>query len=394
MIGAGSTEAAIAFLEIGLVALGLAILSRFAARLGITAVPLYLIGGLVVGEGGFVTLDVSEDFINLVAEIGVLLLLFALGLEYDQEELANGLRTGTGVGIIDMLASGLPGLALGLLLGWEPIAAVLLAGVTWISSSGIISKVLFDLDRLGNRETPAILNVLVIEDLAMAVYLPIVGTLVIGGEPSEIAISVSIAVVAVVIILLLALRFGSRLSSLLAGGSNESLLLSVFGLTLVVAGLAQSIEVSGAIGAFLVGLALSGEVGERSMELVTPLRDLFAAVFFIVFSFRIDPGDLVAVAVPAIVLVIVTTFTKIATGWYAASLTGAGPRGRFRAGTALVARGEFSIVIAALGSSLVDGPDLEALAAGYVLVAAVIGPLLTRFADRAPLPDRLLVATS
>ncbi len=261
MIAAGSTEAAIAFLEIGLVALGLAILSRFAARLGITAVPLYLVGGLVVGEGGFVTLDVSEDFINLVAEIGVLLLLFALGLEYDQQELSNGLRTGTGVGVIDMVASGLPGLALGLLLGWEPIAAVLLAGVTWISSSGIISKVLFDLDRLGNRETPAILNVLVIEDLAMAVYLPIVGALVVGGEPGEIAISVSIAVVAVVVILLLALRFGARLSSLLAGGSNESLLLSVFGLTLVVAGLAQSIEVSGAIGAFLVGLALSGEDG-------------------------------------------------------------------------------------------------------------------------------------
>lgn len=394
MIAAGSTEAALAFVEIGLVALGLAILARFAAKLGITAVPLYLIGGLVVGEGGFVTLDVSEDFINLVAEIGVLLLLFALGLEYDQDELANGLRTGTGVGAIDMLASGLPGLALGLILGWEPIAAVLLAGVTWISSSGIISKVLFDLDRLGNRETPAVLNVLVIEDLAMAVYLPIVGALVVGGEPSEIALSVSIAVVAVVVILLLALRFGTRLSSLLAGGSNESLLLSVFGLMLLVAGLAQSIEVSGAIGAFLVGLALSGEVGERSMELVTPLRDLFAAVFFIVFSFRIDPADLLAFAIPAILLVAVTALTKIATGWYAAERVGAGPRGRFRAGTALVARGEFSIVIAALGSSLVDGPDLEALAAGYVLLAAVVGPLLTRYADRAPLPSRLLVSAS
>ncbi len=394
MIAAGSAEAALAFVEIGVVALALAILARLAGRLGITAVPLYLLGGLAVGDGGLITLDVSTDFVELVAEIGVLLLLLALGLEYDQEELQNGLRTGLPVGALDMVANGLPGVLVGLLLGWEPLAAVLLGGVTWVSSSGIVSKVLFDLDRLGFRETPAVLNVLVIEDLAMAVYLPVVAALVVGGSPGETTIAVVLAVAAVIVILVLALRFGDRLSSVLGSWPDEPLLLAVFGLTLLVAGLAQSIEVSGAIGAFLVGLALSGRAGERSMQLISPLRDLFAAIFFVVFSFRIDPADVLGALLPAVLLAIVGMVGKMATGWYAAKRAGVGTSGRIRAGTALVPRGEFSIVIAALGSSLVDGPDLEALAAAYVLVVAIVGPFLARSADRIPVPKRLAAAAA
>ena len=174
VLAAGSSEAALAFIEIGAVVLALAILSRFAGRIGITAVPLYLIAGLVVGEGGVVTLDVSEEFISLAAEIGVLLLLLALGLEYNEAELRTGLRTGLVPGVTDMVLNAVPGVVLGLLLGWTPLAAVLLGGVCWVSSSGIISKVLSDLGRLGFRETPTVLNMLVIEDLAMAVYLPVV----------------------------------------------------------------------------------------------------------------------------------------------------------------------------------------------------------------------------
>lgn len=390
MIAAGSAETARAFIEIGGVVLVLAFLGRVAGRIGISAVPFYLLVGLAVGDGGAVTLDLTEDFISLGAEIGVLLLLLALGLEYDQDELREGLRTGGRPGTFDMLANALPGVVFGFLLGWGPMAAVLLGGVTWVSSSGIVSKVLFDLDRLGFRETPSILNILVIEDLAMAVYLPVVAALVVGGTAAETSLAVVIAVTAVFVILLGALRFGGQLTAVLAGGSNENLLLAVFGLTLLVAGLAQSIEVSGAIGAFLVGLALTGDVGERAMALISPLRDLFAATFFLFFSFRIDPSDLVSVMLPAVVLAMISVVTKMATGWYAAGRSGVGVRGRVRAGTALVARGEFSIVIAALGSSLVDGPDLGALAAAYVLTLAVVGPLATRFADKIPVPAVLV----
>jgi CPA2 family monovalent cation:H+ antiporter-2 len=224
----------------------------------------------------------------------------------------------------------------------------------------------------------------------MAVYLPVVAALIVGGTVLATLTSVAVALVAVSVILLAALRYGRRISDLVAGGSDETFLLTVFGITLLVAGVAQQLEVSGAIGAFLVGLALSGRAEERANELISPLRDLFAATFFLFFSFQIDPADLVSVAIPALVLAVVTSFTKVATGWYAAGRVGAAPKGRMRAGTVLIARGEFSIVIAALGSSLVNGPELGALAAGYVLLTAIIGPMAARYADRIPLPTRLM----
>jgi CPA2 family monovalent cation:H+ antiporter-2 len=382
ILAAGSTETALAFLEVGAIAFGLGILSRLAGRMGITAVPFYLIAGLAFGEGGFVEIDVSEDFVALAAEIGVLLLLFTLGLEYSDEELQNGLRRGLPPGLLDMVLNAGTGVAVGLLLGWSPLAAVLLGGVTWVSSSGVISKVLADLGRVGNRETPQVLNLLVIEDLAMAIYLPVVAALIVGGTLTETLTSVAVALLVVTVILLIALRFGNVISFRLDTGSDESLLLAVFGLVLLVAGGAQLFDVSGAIGAFLVGLALSGRTEERVMGLIAPLRDLFAATFFVFFSFQIDPADLLGVAGWAVLLAVVGALTKTLTGWYAARRAGVGSRGRLRAGTVLIARGEFSIVIAALGTDLADGAELGALAAGYVLVTAVLGPVATRFSDQ------------
>ena len=382
ILAAGSTETAVAFLEVGAVVFGLGILSRLASRLGVTAVPLYLIAGLAFGNGGFAELDVTEDFVSLAAEIGVLLLLFSLGLEYSDDELRAGLKTGIPPGLVDMVLNAGSGFAVGLALGWSPLAAVLLGGVCWVSSSGVISKVLDDLGRLGNRETPAVLNLLVIEDLAMAIYLPVVAALIVGGTLGETLLSVGIALAVVAVILLVALRYGHQLSRGLGNGSNESVLLGVFGLVLLVAGVAQIFDVSGAIGAFLVGLALSGKAEERALELLSPLRDLFAATFFVFFSFQIDPSDLLDVAGWALLLAVVTALTKTLTGWYAAGRRYVGTRGRLRAGTMLIARGEFSIVIAALGADLADVPELGALAAGYVLITAIVGPLTTRFSDQ------------
>jgi monovalent cation:H+ antiporter-2, CPA2 family len=387
LLAAAGAEAAKAFVEIGAVALALAALARMAGRLGVTTIPFYLLAGLAVGEGGIAPLDVSADFIELVAEIGVLLLLLTLGLEYTADELRHGLRTGLVPGLTDAVANFTPGFAVGLLLGWDVTAAVLLGGVCWVSSSGIVAKVLSDLDRLANRETPSILNLLVIEDLAMAVYLPVAAALVAGKDFSETAITVAVAVAAVILILVAALRFGRHLSSLLEGGSDEALLLAVFGLTLLVGGLAQQVEVSAAIGAFLVGLALSGPVQHRAGNLVGPLRDLFAAVFFLFFSFQIKPGDLLGALLPAAGLAIVAAGGKLATGWVGAGRAGVARAGRLRAGSALIARGEFSIVIASLGADLADGADLGALAAAFVLVTAIAGPLAARALD-SPAPAR------
>ena len=392
MLAATSADTALAFVEIGALVLLLSAMARAAAHLGITAIPLYLLAGLAFGDGGLVSLDVSADFIALTAEIGVLLLLLTLGLEYSSQELRDGLRTGTAIGALDAVVSFTPGFGLGLLLGWSATASLLLGGVTWISSSGVIAKVLADLGRLGNRETPAVLNLLVIEDLAMAVYLPVAAALVIGGSATDTVRTVLIAVAAVAVILALALRWGEHLSRVLGQGTDEALLLAVFGLTLLVAGLAQQLEVSAAIGAFLVGLALSGTVQHRASDLIGPLRDLFAAAFFVFFSFQIDPATLPGVLLPALLLGLVTAVGKLATGWVAAARLGVARPGRLRAGAALIARGEFSIVIAALGAGLAEGEELGALAAAYVLLTAVAGPLLAKHAHRIPVPARLVGA--
>ena len=382
ILAAAEGDASLVFIEIGAVALVLSVLARVAGRVGITAIPFYLVAGLAVGEGGVAPLDVSSDFISLTAEIGVLLLLLTLGLEYTADELRHGLRTGVRPGLVDAVANFTPGFGMGLLLGWGTTEAVLLGGVCWVSSSGITAKVLGDLDRLGNRETPAVLNLLVIEDLAMAVYLPVVAALVAGLDPGPTAVTVAIALVAVVLILGVALRWGHHLSTLLAPASDEALLLGVFGLTLLVGGLAERVHVSAAIGAFLVGLALSGPVQARAGALIEPLRDLFAALFFLFFSFQIDAGSLVEVLVPAAALALVTSAGKLLSGRVAARRLGVGPRGQRRAGTALIARGEFSIVIASLGAGTSHGDDLGALAAGYVLLTAIAGPLAAKYADR------------
>lgn len=382
LVAAASGDAALVFIEIGAVALVLSVLARLAARLGITAIPLYLLAGLAVGKGGVAPLDVSADFIELAGEIGVLLLLLTLGLEYSPDELRSGLRAGLRPGIVDAAANFTPAFLVGLALGWEPAAAVLLGGVCWVSSSGVVSKVLTDLDRLGNRETPPVLNLLVIEDLAMAVYLPIVGAVIVGTGALDTVVTVAIALAAVTLILTIALRWGRHLSRLLATGSDEALLLAVFGLTLLVGGLAQEVQVSAAIGAFLVGLALSGSVQDRAAAVIRPLRDLFAATFFLFFSFSVDPRDLVAVLVPAAGLALLGILGKLTSGWVATRSLTAGTPGRLRAGSVLIARGEFSIVIAALGAATADGAELGALAAAYVLMTAIVGPLAARYSDR------------
>jgi CPA2 family monovalent cation:H+ antiporter-2 len=233
------------------------------------------------------------------------------------------------------------------------------------------------------------LNLLVIEDLAMAIYLPVVAAFVIGDDAGTTAVTVVLALAVVAMLLWVGGTFGGDLSRGLSHGNNESLLLGVFGITLVVGGLAQQVDVSAAVAAFMVGLALSGAAQERATALIEPLRDLFAAIFFLAFSFQIDPADLPPVLLPALGLAVVTAASKIGAGWVAARRIGAGVRGRFRAGTTLIARGEFSIVIAALGSTLVDGKELGALAAAYVLLTAVSGPLAAKYADRL-LPRRLL----
>ena len=378
LIAASGPETAKLFMELGAAAIGLAILARLAHRYGFSAIPLYLLGGLAFGNGGLVPLQFSEEFVHVGAEIGVILLLFMLGLEYTGEELQANLRSGFAGGVLDLVLNFPPGVIAGWLFGWSPLASLLMGGVTYISSSGIIARVLAELRRMNNPETPSILSILVLEDLAMAVFLPLVAVLLLGQGPLAAFISIDIALFTVGIVLYVAVRHGSTLSRLVAHSSDEVILLSTLGLVLLVAGIAQELQVSAAVGAFLVGIALSGPIVAQTHRVLGPLRDLFAAFFFLFFGLQIDPASLPPVLVPAAVLGVVTILTKILTGWWAARRAGVDTAGGLRAGAALAARGEFSIVIAGLGVSAGLEPRLGPMSAAYVLLLAVIGPLLAR----------------
>jgi monovalent cation:H+ antiporter-2, CPA2 family len=363
-------------IELGLIVVSLAILARIASRWGFSAIPLYLLAGLAFGKGGLAPLNLSAGFTHIGGEIGVLLLLFMLGLEYTGAELVANLRSALPAAIVDFALNFTPGLLAGLLLKWKPLAAILLGGVTYVSSSGVIAKVLAELRRLNNPETPAVLSILVLEDLAMAVYLPLVAVLLAGGGPARMALSVSVALATVLLVLALAVRYGVPMSRVVAHQSDEIVLLTIFGAVLLVAGAAQRLQVSAAIGAFLVGIAVSGPMAEQTHRLLAPLRDLFAATFFFFFGLQIDPATLPSALPSAVLLGIVTAVTKVLTGFWATRRTSVARRGRLRAGIALVARGEFSIVIAGLGVGL--EPQLGPLSAAYVLFLAVLGPILAR----------------
>ncbi len=376
------THAAVLLVELGAVLFALGVLGRIASRYAIPVIPLYLIAGLFFGQGGLLSLSASHDFVQTAADIGVILLLVMLGLEYSASELRSSLRAQAPIGVLDGLLSAVPGAAVALLAGWGAIAAVSLAGITWVSSSGVIAKMLGDTGRLGNRETPAILGVLVIEDLAMAMYLPLLTALLAGGGVRTVLVTVAIAIATVTVVIVVATRYGRHVTALVSTNDSESLILGVLGLTLLVAGLAEELKVSAAVGAFLVGIAVSGTVAQAAVEVLSPLRDVFAAVFFVFFGLSTRPGSLVSVLPLALILVAVTAGSKMTVGYVAARRAGVKRRGRWRAAVTLIPHGEFSVVVAALAVGAGAEAKLGPLTACYVLLSIVLGAAVIHLPDR------------
>lgn len=373
---------ALALVELGAVVFCLGLLARLAGRIGMSPIPLYLVGGLAFGAGGFVKLDGMHEFAHLSGEIGVILLLLMLGLEYTASELVTGLRRSWQAGVMDFVLNFLPGAGLAVLLGWGLVGVIVMGGVTYISSSGIAAKVITDLGRIGNRETPVVLSILVFEDLAMAIYLPILTAILAGVGFLGGLQTVGIALAVVTVVLVIALKHGHRVSQAVHSENSEVFLLNVLGLALLVAGIASALQVSAAVGAFMLGIAISGATAHNATRILEPLRDLFAAIFFVAFGLNTDPTSIPPVLGWALVLAVITAATKMLTGFWAAKRAGIAVPGRFRAGAALIARGEFSIVIAGLAVASGAVPDeLAALATAYVLIMAILGPLAARFVE-------------
>ncbi|WP_313675422.1 cation:proton antiporter [Mycolicibacterium sp.] len=364
--------------ELGAILLVLTVLGAAARRFGLSPIPLYLLTGLFLGNGGVAPVTAAADFVETGASIGVVLLLLTLGLEFSVGEFSESLRRHLPSAAVDLVLNATPGAVAGWLLGLDAVGILALAGITYISSSGVIARLLGDLDRLGNRETPAVLSVLVLEDFAMAAYLPVLTVLAAGGTVLQALLWTAVAIGALGLAFLVSMRWGHHVGRMLGHPEDEQMLLRILGLTLIVAAIAEHLHASAAVGAFLVGLTLTGPIADRARNVLNPLRDLFAAVFFVAIGLAVDPGDLLPKLPFALALAAVTAGTKVITGIYAARREGAARAGQRRAGTALIARGEFSLVIIGLVGA--GAGTLSAVATPYVFILAILGPVLARFA--------------
>ena len=370
------------FLEFGLLLIGLGIIARLAQRFGFSAVPFYLLAGLVMGEGGLYGIDPRGILVPTLAELGVVLLLLLLGLEYSGSQLVETARRQSRSGVIDLVLNATPGVAMAFILGWGYVGALALGGVTYISSSGIVSQVVRDLRWRRNPETRPVVSILVLEDLVMAPYLPILTVVLTGAGLVSGLVSTGVALVVVAVVILIAVRRDGWAQRFFKTSEPVGVLLVVFGAAVAAAGLAGLVSFSPAVAAFLVGLLLTGEVAEVARRRLDPLRELLAAVFFAYFGLSTNPADMPGVILPAFLLAIVTIATKFVTGWYASRTVGGGTISRLRAGALLSARGEFSVVIAGIAAvSTVLPGQFQAFVAAYVLITAGIAPILARYAE-------------
>lgn len=364
-------------LEIGLLFIGLGLLSWLALKLHVSSIPLFLIAGLALGKGGIVPLDVSEDFLNVGAEIGAILLLLVLGFEYSASELAASMKKRWHAGLMDILLNAVPAAILALILGYGPVVALAFAGIMFISSSGIASQLIRETGWGKSNVAKRVTSVLVFEDILMAPYLPILAAVTLGLSVWAGLISVTVALVVTMSIFLIAI--GREIPGLktLAKRGPGVLLLLVFGVTLAAAGAATLAGFSGAIAAFLIGMLLTGEVAESLRSRFAPLREIFSAIFFLFFGLSISVVDVVNVLPVAIAFSVLGIAGKLAVGWWVGRDMTDKMSWR-RIGAFLVARGEFSMIIAATVVASTAFAGLKEITLGVVVLTTIFSTVAIR----------------
>jgi CPA2 family monovalent cation:H+ antiporter-2 len=377
---AGATEVVdnLVLLEIGGVLLLLGTIAFIAARIALSAVPLFLALGLAFGQGGVAPLELSSQFLNTGAQIGAILLLLLMGLEYSAREISETFRSSKSVIFLDLVINGIPGALIALVLGWGLQGALLLGGITYVSSSGIASELIREAGWARSQVAKRTIAVLVSEDLILAPYLPLLTSTILGVGLISGLISVSVALVITGFILLISVKRENFFSQVFRRYSASALLLTVFGSALIAAGAAGLAGFSGAIAAFLVGLLLTGEVATAVRTRLAPLRDFFAAIFFIFFGLSVDPSEIVKVLPLALLLTLLGGAGKFFIGWWTARDL-QDPMSWRRVGSFLIPRGEFSVIIAGFSTTLAFTSEIKALTIAYVIATTLTASLLLRF---------------
>lgn len=388
-------ESEIAVLGAALLVAGL--FARVGRRLGLPTIPFFIVAGIVVGPQtpGIVLLQ-DPDEIEVLATLGLVLLLFHLGLEFSVDQLIDGGRRLLWAGTAYILLNFGAGLALGWALGWGTREIFVIAGMIGTSSTAIVTKLLIDLRRVGNRETPMILGIIVVEDVFIAFYLALLQP-ILGGQEDAAEIVLSVAIAFSFLLGLFALaRWGARIVRPLLGTPDPELaVILVVGFGVFVAGFAYDVGASDAVGALLAGMVVAGTgIGERVERLIVPLRDVFAAIFFFWFGTTIAPSALGAIAPAVAIAVVVTLVFNVVAGVVAARAYGYGREEAANTALMLMSRGEFELILAALAVAAGLDSRVAPFAALYVLVLAILSPLLSArssFVARR-LPRRLFAA--
>ncbi|HEV7763059.1 MAG TPA: cation:proton antiporter [Acidimicrobiales bacterium] len=355
------------------------IFARLGRRLGLPTIPFFMVAGILFGPQtpGLVVIEHPEQ-LELLGALGLILLLFHLGLEFSLGDLVAGGNRLLLAGAVYLALNVGGGLAFGLALGWGGSEALVIAGAIGISSSAIVTKLLIELRRLANPESRLILGIIVVEDVFLALYLALLAP-VLGGAsgPADAALEFLTALAFLVGLGAVA-RWGSTLVGRLIDTPDDELLTVCFvGLAVLVAGVAEELGVSDAIGAFMVGTVLAGSpAAERIERLVLPLRDTFAAAFFFAFGLTIDPGEVGGVAGPVAAAVVLSIVLNVAAGRAAARLNGFGRQAALNIGLTVLGRGEFSLILATLAVSAGLDARIGPFVALYVLVLAILGPVL------------------
>ena len=373
--------------EVGTALLLVLIASVLANKLKLSIIPFLIVVGMMVGPHA-PTIGIfdfrfieSESLIGFMGRIGVLFLLFYLGLEFSVSKLIKSGRNIVFGGTVYVITNFVLGLAYGLLVGFPIHETLIIAGMLSVSSTAIVAKTLVDLKRTGNSETELILGMILFDDIFLAVFLSIMSGVLLGGATSVggLILSVSISIGYMLLFFIIARKGTPLLNKLFNITSNEILIIVSFSCLFFIAGFSTLIHVAEAIGALLFGLALSETEHSKKIEhLVVPFRDFFGAVFFFSFGLSIDPLSLGNALWIALGAVLITILANVISGMIAGRKAGLSHKASLNIGLTVVARGEFSIVVANMGLAAGLMPALKPFSAVYVLVLAILGPLLAR----------------
>lgn len=378
-------------LEVGL-ALALILIAMVVAnRFGLSTVPFLIIMGMAVGPhtvqiGMFDFRFIqTEELISFMGRMGVLFLLFYLGLESNVSRLIRAGRSIVTSGSMYIALNFTLGLAFAYFAGFPLNEMLAIAGVTTISSSAIVAKILFDYRRTANPETELILGITMFEDVFLAVYLSLLSGIVLSSASSVSGVAVSGGIALAFIIGLVVVGRWAKpiLDRAFRIASSEVFIVAVFGCLFLLAGLGSAIHVAEAIGALLLGLVLGEtEHSERMENLVVPFRDFFGALFFFGFGLSINPFSLGGAVWLSLIAAALSLIGVTIAGLVVGRRTGMSTVGSLNIGFTLLARGEFSIIIASLALAGGLSDLIQPFAAMYVLILASASPLLAKESER------------